>query len=305
MSRPYFTAKHIESMALLPDNLEIGRAYFVDDEQVIVIDHGRGPVIYGKSPGPQGIAGEPIPQLQDQINHLAEAELTTQRTIWDINERETQRYHETNKKIADTQKDIYKAIDRETEKVINAQILLEERLISMHLEQGQAISNLTDTVAANLEHSDAEIQRVADIINANLEHSDALTLERFNFVKELTDRNAESIASLIDTLRVQFAKYDSALNILARSISELYPEQFAPEDSQDDPLDNETISTDSGSWTIQQTILKDGTVVLNLTPQEQVIDTLKVGDSVDFDGGYWTVEEITTEDGVTSIILKP
>ena len=88
MARPYFAAKHVESMSLLPENLTIGRAYFVDDEQVIVIDHGRGPVVYGKSPGPQGIAGEPIPQLQDQINALAEAELTTQRTIWEINERE-------------------------------------------------------------------------------------------------------------------------------------------------------------------------------------------------------------------------
>ena len=95
------------------------------------------------------------------------------------------------------------------------------------------------------------------------------------------------------------------MNILARSISELYPEHFAPEDSQNDPLDNETISTDAGSWTIQQTILKDGTVVLNLAATELVIDTLKIGDSVDFDGGYWTVEDISTTDGVTSITIKP
>ena len=85
MSRPYFTAKHVETMTLLPENLEVGRAYFVDDEQVIVIDHGRGPVIYGNSPGPQGIAGEPIPQLQEQIDQLAEASLNHTKIIWDIN----------------------------------------------------------------------------------------------------------------------------------------------------------------------------------------------------------------------------
>lgn len=94
MSRPYFTARHIESMALLPETLEVGRAYFVDDEQVIVIDHGRGPVIYGKSTGPQGAAGEPIPQLQDQIDKLAEASLSQSKTIWEINLREIERHEQ-------------------------------------------------------------------------------------------------------------------------------------------------------------------------------------------------------------------
>ena len=226
MARPYFTAKHVESMSLLPETLEIGRAYFVDDEQVIVIDHGRGPVIYGGATGPQGVAGEPLPMIQSQIDALAAGAFSMQKTIWDINSREIDRHNE--------------------------------------------IQNLIESVKAEITQT-IQTQRT-DIDAAMQEQADRM---------------------------------DSALNILAKSIANLYPEHYAPEDSQDDPLDNETVYTDSGAYTIQQTILDDGTVILNLTPQEQVIDTLKVGDSVDFDGGYWTVEGITTEDGVTSIILKP
>ena len=237
MSRPYFTARHIESMALLPENLEIGRAYFVDDEQVIVIDHGRGPVIYGNSPGPQGIAGEPIPQLQDQIDLLAEASLKLSSTIWEINEREIERHSQIQETISD----------------IHAQI--------------------TAALAA-------QRQELLDAIQTQRDEIDAVMQE-------------------------QAERVDSALNILAKSIANLYPEQFAPEDSQDDPLDNETVSTPAGSWTIQQTTLKDGTVVLNLEAQELVIDSIKVGDSVDFDGSTWTVEDVSTTDGVTSITIRP
>ena len=313
MARPYFTAKHVESMVLLPNNLEIGRAYFVDDEQVIVIDHGRGPVVYGKSPGPQGIAGEPIPQLQDQIDTLSEAVLITNKTIWDINEREKLEAAQTDSDFLET----YRFVNRTTERLEQN---LTERVANETVMRKAAINNMQLQhdldIRTERQHTDSEIERVSQehtndvatlqqVIAENLQHSDSLTQERFDFVKELTDHNAEAIASLINTLQTQFAKYDSALNILARSISELYPEHFAPEDSQNDPLDNETISTDAGSWTIQQTILKDGTVVLNLAATELVIDTLKIGDSVDFDGGYWTVENISTTDGVTSITIKP
>lgn len=258
MARPYFTARHLESMSLLPDTLEIGRAYFVDDEQVIVIDHGRGPVVYGKAPGPQGIAGEPIPQLQDQIDALVTAELTTQKTIWDINKREVERTEQTALRISE----------------------------------------------AEAKH-DSDIQALSESMAANLEHSDADTQAKFEYVKELTAHNAGAITSLIATIHDQFQKYDSALNILAKSVAELYPEHYASEDSQDDPLDNETVTTDAGTWTIQQTTLKDGTVVLNLEAQELVIDRIKIGDSVDFDGSTWTVEDVSTEGGVTSITIRP
>ncbi|MBQ2617471.1 MAG: hypothetical protein IJF90_11505 [Synergistaceae bacterium] len=226
MARPYFTAKHVESMSLLPQTLEVGRAYFVDDEQVIVIDHGRGPVIYGGATGPQGAAGEPIPQLQEQIDSLVAQAYTTQKTIWDINKRELDRH-----------------------------------------EQIQEIIENVKT----------------EIVSAMQSQRDDLT----------------------EAMQEQADRMDSALNILAKSIANLYPEHYAPEDSQDDPLDNETVSTPAGTWVIQQTTLKDGTVVLNLEAQDLVIDTIQIGDTVDFDGSTWTVEDVSTIDGTTSITIRP
>lgn len=226
MARPYFTAKHVESMSLLPDTLEIGRAYFVDDEQVIVIDHGRGPVIYGGAAGPQGAAGEPIPQLQEQIDALAAEAFTTQKTIWDINKREIEHYEQIH----------------------------------------DAIENVKAEIVAGMQAQKEE---------------------------------------LTEAMQEQADRMDSALNILAKAIANLYPEHYAPEDSQDDPLDNETVSIPAGSWTIQQTTLKDGTIVLNLEAQELVIDTIKIGDTVDFDGSTWTVEDVSTTDGTTSITIRP
>ena len=237
MARPYFTAKHVESMSLLPDTLEIGRAYFVDDEQVIVIDHGRGPVIYGGAAGPQGAAGEPIPQLQEQIDALAAEAFTTQKTIWDINKRELDRHEQIQGIIEDVKEEITSAIQTQREE-------------------------LSEAMQTQREELTAAMQEQAD-------------------------------------------RMDSALNILAKAIANLYPEHYAPEDSQDDPLDNETVSTPAGSWTIQQTTLKDGTIVLNLEAQELVIDTIKIGDTVDFDGSTWTVEDVSTADGTTSITIRP
>lgn len=87
MSRPYWKARHVDTRALLPAKLERGRAYFVDDEQIIIIDHGLGPVEYGGKPGPQGQPGKPIPSLQGQIDDLARAALQTSVTLKEINER--------------------------------------------------------------------------------------------------------------------------------------------------------------------------------------------------------------------------
>lgn len=72
-TQPYWSAKHVRTLAELPAKLTLGRAYFVDDEQIIIIDHGSGPVYYGAKPGPQGQPGEPIPILQNQIDSLTDA----------------------------------------------------------------------------------------------------------------------------------------------------------------------------------------------------------------------------------------
>lgn len=84
--RPFWSAKHVRTLAELPKNLTLGRAYFVDDEHYIIIDHGAGPVIYGNRQGQQGIPGEPIPILQAQIDYLAEASINQTSLIDLINE---------------------------------------------------------------------------------------------------------------------------------------------------------------------------------------------------------------------------
>ena len=85
MSRPYFSVKHVETMELLPEKLTPGRIYFVDDEQVIVIDHGNGlpPVVYGGKPGPQGPAGTPQAILQTELDVLAQTSLAIEELLWD------------------------------------------------------------------------------------------------------------------------------------------------------------------------------------------------------------------------------
>ncbi|MBQ3653302.1 MAG: hypothetical protein II954_02665 [Synergistaceae bacterium] len=230
MSRPYYSVKHVESMALLPEKLTRGRAYFVDDEQVIVIDHGRGPVIYGGKPGPQGATGEPIPELQDQIDSLVQAELTTQKNLWELK--------------------------------------------TLHKE---------------------DINRLQDSWDGKAEH-----------LQEQADLNAAAILSLIDTLQEKITQYDAAISTLAKTVANLYPANFNPEggETNADPLDGEQITTDAGTWTIEQTILEDGSIVLNLSATELVIDTIDVGDSVGYDGTNWTVSSVTrNDDGTISLTL--
>lgn len=103
MSRPYWSIKHVESMSLLPENLTAGRAYFIDDEQVIVINHGKGPVIYGGKPGPQGIPGEPIPILQSQIDNLSTAVLLINKTLYE----QFERYDKTLATLTKTVSNLY------------------------------------------------------------------------------------------------------------------------------------------------------------------------------------------------------
>lgn len=94
MSRPIFSVRYLASEAQLPQKLERGRAYFIADEQVIILDmgDGRGPVRYGDKPGPQGMAGEPIPQLQGQIDDLAAASLQTTLNLFDISKDSKQKF---------------------------------------------------------------------------------------------------------------------------------------------------------------------------------------------------------------------
>ena len=287
MSRPYFSVKHVESLALLPENLTPGRIYFVDDEQYIVIDHGNGlpPVIYGGKPGPQGASGEPQPHLQEQIDTLAQTELQMQAIMWD------------------------------------------------------EIKHFKKTIAQLSEHF----------------------TETFDLLRGLTDKNAQSIMTLADTIHTDFTKYDSAIAILGKAVANLYPDgtyhgpgseddteaDTSPElmaeninigddlnsggtkytvlertlnsdgslslsleghgafSDKSDPLDDETLNSPVGNWVIQQSILADGSTVFDLQAQSPLLDNLSVGDSVSAGEESFTVSDITREeDGTISLTLS-
>lgn len=85
MATNKWSTKHVATLSDLPQILEKGRAYFIDDEHYIIIDHGSGPVIYGNRTGAQGQAGEPIPILQNQIDSLTNAAFNTAFWVDSIN----------------------------------------------------------------------------------------------------------------------------------------------------------------------------------------------------------------------------
>lgn len=240
MTRPYFTVRHVESRSDLPAKLERGRAYFVDDDQVIVIDHGLGPVEYGGKPGPQGPSGEPQPHLQEQIDMLAEASLRTQKTIYDLHQR---------------------------------------------------VKARTDAIS---EHQNVSDTHFAEMLSTTNEH-----------FTELTNTNAEAILRVLGIMLDRFSRYDSEIQILAKSIANLYPQAWKYDDGQDtDPLDGDTLTTSSGQWTIQQTYLDDGTIVLELEAQKLLVESISKGTQVDFDGATWRVSEYAVDnDGTITLSL--
>ena len=69
MSRAYWKAGHVKQAADLPYKLTKGKAYFIDVEGWIAIDHGdnRGIQIYGNKEGIQGPTGELILQMSSMI----------------------------------------------------------------------------------------------------------------------------------------------------------------------------------------------------------------------------------------------
>ncbi|MBQ7543892.1 MAG: hypothetical protein IJT02_03010 [Synergistaceae bacterium] len=225
MSRPNFSVKHVETQSQLPAKLTKGRAYFVDDEQIIIVDHGYGPVTYGGKVGAQGIPGEPLPVIQAQIDSLSEASLKMQNYMWE-----------------------------------------ESEYVRTHDER---LEGLVD---------DARTELQAQV-----------------------DQTANAILTLTALLHEKFNQYDNAVSTLAKTIGEMYPDP--QEQSYDDPLDNETLSTEAGTWTIQQTNLKDGTIVLELEAQELLINTLTTGDRVEYDGTDWKVADKQETDGFITLTL--
>lgn len=74
MTRAYWKAGHVKQASDLPYKLTKGKAYFIDEEGWIAIDHGdnRGIQIYGNKEGIQGPTGELILQMRSQLYDLLE-----------------------------------------------------------------------------------------------------------------------------------------------------------------------------------------------------------------------------------------
>lgn len=89
--RPNWSAQHLTTATQFPARPEIGRAYFIDDEGVIRIDHGQGVITYGNRPGPQGPPGSPAAELQEDICDTDEAVITLAHLIHDLTLRHSQK----------------------------------------------------------------------------------------------------------------------------------------------------------------------------------------------------------------------
>ena len=235
MSRKLFHIAHVESSALLPQNLTPGTAYFVDDEKYIVIDYGdgRGPITYGGAAGvivnPTGNSGF----LQDQINTLAGGVLTLEKDYWE----ETQ------------------------------------------------------------------------YIRQQLTHIAGKTDEEISHLESLTEANSEGILYLAGLINDQANKTNAALSILTKAVTDIYEilntePAIVPDTGNSDPLDNETVETDAGSWVIQQTFNPDGSMTLELEAITLAVDVIETGEKLSYDGQEWTVTSIEREDGTISVELR-
>ena len=296
MSKTYWRIRHVGTMSLLPKKLEKGRAYFVEDEQVIVVDMGRGPVIYGGKPGPQGQAGEPLPQIQDQIDKLSEAALYTQDNIWRLTERSDKRNTELHEKIDTLNEQTQTRITQEAQ-------IAQDYTDALHEQTTQSLAATAERITQEAQTAKDYTDQLADRHTTDFTHITQLINDKTSRLQDQIDHLTEAILSFINTVQEKFTSYDQDLATIAKTISNLYPSPYAEETA--DPLDGETLTTDAGTWTIQQTNLEDGTIMLELEAQELLIDTLQVGDKVDYDGTTWTVSSKETEDGLLRIELTP
>ena len=113
MARPNWKARHVRTLAELPEKLIKGRAYFVDDEGIILVDHGdhRGVQTYGNRPGIQGMPGEPLPNIESDIDSLAAASVKTSSNLYNEIKQRRLAVEQLNKLRIDTENKLQSQID--------------------------------------------------------------------------------------------------------------------------------------------------------------------------------------------------
>lgn len=287
MARPYFSVKHVESMDSLPEKLTPGRIYFVDDEQSIVIDHGNGlpPVIYGGKPGPMGPAGEPQPHLQEQIDTLAQTELAMQKLIWDEGKKFRENLTRTADNLAETLDRVQDMANTNAQTLMSLSRTIKESFDSYDAAIATLSKAVTNLYPDHIWHGDDDGQSETPSPQTN-------TLAQTLNVGDNVNFSGEKL--LVNKYTVNA---DGSFSVGLQSQGEF------SDDS--DPLDNETISTDAGSWTIQQSNMHDGSTVYDLTAQHSVPDTLAEGDTITTGTDSYTVSSMTrNDDGSVTVSLS-
>lgn len=144
--RPLWTVRHLDTEAQLPKKLERGRAYFIRDSQVIIIDQGdgRGPVRYGDKPGPQGMAGEPIPSLQGQIDELAAASLQSTLNIHYISTKTKKDLSHLESLITDSVSRLQSQSEENSAALMNLLVVVHNKFV----DYDDALNTLSKAIAA-------------------------------------------------------------------------------------------------------------------------------------------------------------
>ena len=143
---------------------------------------------------------------------------------------------------------------------------------------------------------------------ADFAHLQKIILDNIEMVKSQNEENASAILSVLFTVNKKFSDYDSAINILANTLANFYPDSHGG--SSGDGTNNTSkgiITADDGtSYKIEQAYTQGDTGVVVLTLYDtSKVSTLKEGDTVNFDSGYFVVNDLTTsnEGGIIALTL--
>lgn len=142
----------------------------------------------------------------------------------------------------------------------------------------------------------------------DFEHLQKIIQDNIDMLKNQDDENASAILSLLLTVNKKFTDYDSAINILASTLANLYPASqggTAGDGTNDTPKG--IITADDGtSYKIEQAYTQGDTGVIVLTLYDtSAASKLKEGDKVNIDSGYFVVNDLTAsgEGGIIALTL--
>ena len=286
MSRPYFSVKHVESLALLPKKLTPGRIYFIDDEQYIIIDHGNGlpPVIYGNRPGPQGASGEPQPQLQEQVDTLAQTQIKTQSFLWEESNKVRTIIQHLTDTFNETIERFQEMVDTNAQSIMSLAATIKtsfDNYDSAIATLGKAVANLYPDGTYHIDDDDTQSESpAAPLLAQSLNIGDDVSSEGTRYTVLNSQKNA-----------------DGSLSLSLRNNGEF--------SDTSDLMDFETMQNASGSWVIQETNKSDGTTLYDLQSAPTKIDTLVEGDTLNTGSASLKVQNITRgEDGSISLTLS-